>query len=491
MSTVSEPAGVNEPAGVGLVHGGDDIKGLSGHMGVIELIFTVVAYNGPIVVFLGFLPVMILIGNGVGTPVAILACGVIVLMVAVGLIKMASRLDRPGGFYALITAGLGRVVGLGAGFAALTCYFFALISVYALGGIAMDGVVETLLNGPHVAWWVWALGMLVIAGALGYFNINLSAKVLTVFLFAELLLMAAYDVSVIFQGGAHGIHFDSFTPDQVRSGSLAIAFLFGIGLFGGFEATVIFRDEVKDPKRTIPRATYGVIALLAGMYSITSWCLINGYGANAVMAAVENNLVGLSTDSIKQYTGNFAYDLATIMLFTSSFALVLASHNITSRYIFNMAADGIFPKKLGEPHERHVSPHRASILLSVLSLVAIFVVVGTGMSNGTIYARLAGLFSYAFLMLLVAVAAAVGVFLLRDRANGPAMGAAISAFVACVIFAWVLLYATNHFDLLTGATGSGKSLLLAIIWGVTAFGVVLALVLKSQKPEIYARIGRQ
>jgi amino acid transporter len=158
MSTVSEPAGV------GLVGGGDDTRGLSGHMGVIELIFTVVAYNGPVVVFLGFIPVAILLGNGVGLPVAILACGVLVLMVAVGLIKMASRLDKPGGFYALITAGLGRIVGLGAGFCALTCYFVALLSVYALGGVALDGVVTTLLDGPEVKWWIYAFGMLVSDG---------------------------------------------------------------------------------------------------------------------------------------------------------------------------------------------------------------------------------------------------------------------------------------------------------------------------------------
>src|SRR4051812_13130702 len=74
--------------------------GLRGSMSTIELIFTVVAYNGPVVVFLGFIPAAVLLGNGVGTPVTFLVCGLVTTMVAVGLITMAKRLNKPGGFYA-------------------------------------------------------------------------------------------------------------------------------------------------------------------------------------------------------------------------------------------------------------------------------------------------------------------------------------------------------------------------------------------------------
>ncbi|MBB6627597.1 APC family permease [Nocardioides sp. KIGAM211] len=479
---------VKEPAGVGIVET-DQPRALRGNMGILELIFTVVAYNGPVVVFLGFIPAAILLGNGVGTPVTILLCGVVVTMVAVGLLKMTARLSRPGGFYALITSGLGRVPGLGAGFTALTCYFVALISVYALGGIAFDSMVQSLLNGPEVAWWVYALFMLVAASALGYFNISFSAKVLTAFLGCELVLMAAYDVSVLAQGGASGIGFDSFTWAQFNTGSVSIGFLFAIGLFGGFEATVIFRDEVKNPLRTIPAATYGVIALLAFMYAMTAWCFINAYGAAAIMDVVTNDLAGSASASVQDYTGQFAYDVATIMLFTSSFALVLAAHNITSRYMFNLAADGIFPKALGEAHVRHVSPHRASVVLSVVSLFTVVVLAVVGVDTATIYARLAGLYSYAFLMLLVFVSLAIGVYLLRgtDRA----IGSAVSALVACVILAATLIFATINFDLLTGATGTGKTVLLVIIWGVSVIGAVVAVGLRSARPDVYARIGRQ
>ncbi len=486
MSTVSQSG-----RRTGRVEGGETGTGLRGHMGVLELVFTVVAYNGPIVVFLAFLPAAILLGNGIGTPVAILVGGAVVAMLAVGLITMAMRLDRPGGFYALITAGLGRIPGLGAGFTALTCYFVALISTYALGGIALDAAVQTVFDGPHVEWWIYALPMLVAAGVLGYFNINISAKVLTFFLACELLLVAAYDISVLVQGGADGIGFDSFTPDQISSGSVSVAFMFAIGLFGGFEATVIFRDEVRSPGRTIPRATYGVVALLAGMYALTAWCFVNAYGATAVMDVVTADLTGSAPKSVQEYMGTFAYDAATVMLFTGSFALVIAAHNITSRYLFNLSADGIFPRSLGEAHHRHVSPHRASIVLSVLTLITLVVVILAQIDQDILYARLAGLYSYAFLMLLVLVSLAVGSYLLRDKVHGAAPVQAVFAFVAFAALLVGLFLATTNFTLLSGATGLGKTILLVVIWGLTVAGFVMAAILRSSRPQVYARIGRQ
>ncbi|MEU0190992.1 amino acid permease [Streptomyces afghaniensis] len=114
------------------------------------------------------------------------------------------------------------------------------------------------------------------------------------------------------------------------------------------------------------------------------------------MDAVNKDMVNASTNSIQQYTGQFAYDVATVMLFTSSFALALAAHNITARYVFNLGADGILPRRFGQAHERHVSPHRASLALSVTALLALGVFVAADLPEADLYARLAGLYSYCW-----------------------------------------------------------------------------------------------
>lgn len=464
---------------------------LGGNIGAFELVCTVLAYNGPIVVFLGFVPVAILLGNGIGMPVTIAACGVVITCLAVGLTTMARKLPTPGGFYAFISAGLGKIVGLSAGLTAMMCYYVACISAYALGGIAMRALMADVVHGPNLPWWAWALAMFVVVAVLGYFKISLSAKVLSFFLTCELLFLVVYDVAVLAHGGADGIALDSLQPNEIFSGSVGIAFMFALGLFGGFEATVIFRDEVRDPMKTIPRATYAVVALLAGLYAITTWVFINSYGAAEVVAAVTEDPTKAATASVKEYVGTFAYDVAALLLFTSCFALVLASHNITARYAFNLSADRILHHSLSRVHGKHLSPHRASLAMTGATLVGLIAVVVVDIDEALLYGRLAGLYSYTFLILLLMVAIAIAVYLLRHREDGESPVPAVLTTASAIVVAIVLYLATVNFDLLTGATGSTAVAMLAVIYGVVVIGLVTAGVYRRRRPDVYARIGRE
>jgi amino acid transporter len=464
---------------------------LGGNMGVISLIFTVMAFSAPAVAFLGFIPVAIALGNGVGTPVAFLTCGLVVALVAVGLTTMARRLPNPGGFYAFISAGLGKVVGLGAGFAAIIIYYVACVSTYALGGIAARSIVSDIFHGPAIPWWVFALALWVFVGVLGYFKIDLSAKVLTVFLGLELLLIIAYDVSVLVKGGASGLSLDSFHPSNIFSGSVAIAFMFGVGLYGGFEATVIFRDEVRNPRRTIPRATFAVVALLAVGYATTAWLFINAYGPVAVLDAVNADPTAAATNSIKAYTGQFAYTAATLLLLSSAFASTLAAHSIATRYAFNLSADRILHHSLSRVHSTHLSPHRASLAMSGATLAGLVLVVLARIPDSIVYGRLSGIYTYTMLVLLAMVALAVVVYLVRRRGSEGAIAKPVAASgLAFVILCVAIYLATVKFDLITGATGVISIVLLLLIYGIIATGMVMASVYRRTRPEVYARIGR-
>jgi len=457
-------------------------------MNVLEVMFTVIAYNGPAVVFMGFIPVAILMGNGLGTPALFLAAGLLVLLIASGLMKVSSTLKRPGGFYAFITAGLGKEAGLAAGFGAIITYFAAVLSVYALSGVALGDVI-TLFHGPSIPWPVGGLIVIAVVSLLGYFNIAFSAKALVIFLGLEMMLIVVYCIAVVAKGGAHGFSFESFEPSNFVSGSLAVGGLFAVGIFGGFEATVIFRDEVRNPEKTIPRATYGVVATIAVMYAVTAFVFINAYGADVVMEIVTNDPSGAAGASVREYVGDFAYSAAIVLLFTSALALALAAHNILSRYIFNLAADGVLPSKLGVSHPRHVSPHLASVLVSVASLVVLVVLIIARVPKAGIYGYLAGIYSYGMLFMMAFVSLAIGVFLLR-RIRGRTFHA-IAMFAAAAVMAMTLVFASLNFDLLSGMTGALGVTVLILIWLFIISGAVTAVRIKRTNPKVYARIGRQ
>ena len=57
--------------------------------------------------------------------------------------------------------------------------------------------------------------------------------------------------------------------------------MLAFGSFVGFEATAIFGEEAKDPRRTVPRATYIAIGAIALFYLLTTWAVVSAYGVDA------------------------------------------------------------------------------------------------------------------------------------------------------------------------------------------------------------------
>ncbi|MFE2432414.1 APC family permease [Streptomyces sp. NPDC059373] len=465
---------------------------LRGNLGTAHLLFTVLAFNAPLAVVVGFLPVVIGYGNGIGAPMAFVAAGAIIALFAAGFTTMARHLPNPGGFYAYITAGLGRVTGLGSSFLALLCYYFMTIGSYAYGGLVLESLVHDTYHGPDIKWWVWVLILQGVVGTLGYLKLDLSARILSVLLVGEVVIVLVYDACVVSKGGASGLSATSFTPHAMFSGSVGIALLYGITCFGGFEATTIFRDEVRDPDRTIPRATYLVVGLVTFLYAGGAWVMIQALGADKVVAATAADPTGSFIASLTTYSGHVAVDIVTVLLNTSIFAALLSSHNITSRYLYNLSADRILHNSLSRVHGRHGSPYRASLTMSALALLGLvpFVVVGADPSK--LYAVLVGIFGYALIVLLLITGVAVPVYLRRNRAAGANLwNSVIAPVLALAGLGISVVLATQNFNLLISGSQSLANTMFAVVYGTFAVGVILALVYRKKRPEVYARIGRQ
>lgn len=482
-ATTAPPHDKTVPAGA---------RKLSGHMGVFDIVFTVLAFNAPMSVFVGFITVIIGSGNGLGTPVTYLACGGLMMLFAVGFAAMSRRMPNPGAFYAYITAGLGRPLGLGAAFVALVSYLFILIGGYAFGGIAWQALVRDVLGGPDLPWYLYTGLVMVVVAVLGYFRVQLSARILTVFMCCEVVAMIAYDTVVFFQGGADGITFQSFQPSNVLSGSIGLAILFGIVCFSGFEATAIFREEAREPERTIPRATYWAVGTLAVLYAITSLAMIVGIGANDVVAQSATDPTGTAMATALQYLGKVSVDVINVLLCTSIFAANLATHNVATRYKYSLSVDRIFPKFLSSVHKTESSPHRASITTTVISLVSLLACVVFQGEGAKLYAILVGIGGYSLIMLLLLTSASVIAYFRKDREHGVNVWKSVIApGLACAGLLVAFVLATQNVALMIGGDQGLADVLVGLFFGLLLLGVVVALVLRGKRPEVYRRIGRQ
>ena len=79
----------------------------------------------------------------------------------------------------------------------------------------------------------------------------------------------------------------SFSPSRSSSGDsparAGIALAFAFASFIGFEATAIYGEESRDPKRTVPRRDLPGGHAITVLFALTTFAIVTGLGASHVV----------------------------------------------------------------------------------------------------------------------------------------------------------------------------------------------------------------
>lgn len=260
-------------------------------LGVAGIVFFVVAAASPLVGMTGAVPIAIVLGNGAGAPGAYLAAGLVLLVFSVGYSAMSHRVTNTGAFFAYVGRGLGVVAGVGSAFVSLLAYLVIQLAVFGFFGAVMTGQMDAEF-GIKFAWWAWALIAWAVVLGLSVLSVDVGAKVLGLLMLLEVLSLAVLAAAVLLQGGGpDGLSPGaSFSPGSVFAGGFAgsagIALTFAFASYIGFEATAIYGEEAKDPKRSVPIATYVAVSLIALLFAFTAWAVVTGLGSANVVDRV-------------------------------------------------------------------------------------------------------------------------------------------------------------------------------------------------------------
>lgn len=333
-------------------------------LGVSGIVLMVVAAAAPITVVVANFPLIILESGSVGAPLMILAATVILLLFSVGYTWMTPHVPDAGAFYAYVDRGLGRRAGLGTAAVALLAYVLLTVSMTCYLGV-QAGNLLALWTGLEVPWWLISGLMIAVVGLLGHRQIDLSAKVLGVVLVLEILAVVAIDAGVLLSG--RELSALPFSPAEALSGAPGLGLLFAFLGFFGFEATAVFRHEAKDPLRTIPRATYIAVLLIGVLYTVSSWLVISGLGAQDALAASAADPDGVVVALAGEVVAPIMRDVTQVLVVTSMFACMLGFHNIVTRYLFTLGRRGVLPTGLGQAHPVHRAPSRASLWVTAVT----------------------------------------------------------------------------------------------------------------------------
>lgn len=461
---------------------------LQRNLSVGSIVFMVVAFAAPLGVVVANFPIILTTSGTVAAPLYIIVAGILLVLFSVGFTRMSRRISNAGAFYTYIMRGLGRRAGLGAAMLALASYLCLLVGVATYVGVAANGALQQFAH-VTVPWSILALIGLAIVAFLGYRDIDLSARVLGVLLVAEILAVTIFDVAILLRGGPHGYAPHAFSPGTAMSGAPGLGLLFSFLGFFGFEATAVFRNEARDPERTIPRATYVAVISIGVFYALSSWATVVGLGPDNAVAAAGSDPADVMTSLGRQYAGAFIGDAMQILLVTSMFACVLSIHNALTRYSFTLSAQGVLGGGMSVVHARHRSPSRASLVVSVSSFMAMLVVIVLRLDPvAQTYAWFTGAATIGIIALMAITSVSVVVHFRRvpDRATGlfPVMIAPVLAALGLV---GVLVLAIKNLPLLVG-TSTAANIVLALLVVIIAGGIATAFVLRSRRPDQYAAL---
>ncbi len=422
----------------------------------------------------------VVIGNGAGAPAAYLAAGLVVLLFSIGFVAMGRHVVDAGAFYTYIGKGLGRSTGSGSAAVALFAYCSIQAAMYGLYGATVSGLVEHYAD-VHIAWWVWTLLTMVAVQVLGAAGIEMGAKLLAVFVLAEFSILIAFALVTFFKGGGpEGLGFaDSFSPGAALQGAPGVALMFAVASMFGFEATAIYGEEAREPRRTVPRATYLSVAVVTCFFAFTSWMLVSAHGASRATEEAGKALESGDATSwvfapIAAQFGAWTGDVLPVLLATSLFAGILAFHNSANRYLFSLGREGLLPHGLTVLNRRH-SPWVAGIAQTVIAVGPGDAVRAPGKDPVlTLFSWFSGVAVLGIMLLYFLTSVSVVVFFRRSRADTRPWNTLIAPVVGALGIAGAIWLIIKNFATLIGGDETTAVWLQLTVPAVLILGLVVA-----------------
>jgi amino acid transporter len=427
-----------------------------------------------------------------GIPAAFVVIAVVLALFVPGYVAMSRHITNAGAFYAFIARGLGRPLGVAAALVALLAYSFLQVGLYGAFGPAAQAEAQAHLH-LSAPWWAWALAAWALVTVLGLLRVDITGKVLGVLTTVEVIVIVIEIVSGLAHPAGGRLSWSPLSPGSLGSADWGtfgvLAVVAGLG-FVGFEQAPVLAEETRNPRRTIPAATYLALAVIAVVYAGAAWAMAAHAGPSHVVAAAAAQGPAL----MFAMGGTALAQTAQLLFMTSLFAALLAFHNAVWRYTFAISRERVLPAFLSRTGANSI-PRAASLAQSLTGLAVIVIFAAGGWSPmSDLFFWLGTTGGFGILVLLALTSAAV----IRFFDIGPGAGTGESTWsrmtapaVSAVSLAVIVVMAVMHYATLLGvAPGSPAAWLLPASYAAVAVaGLCWAAILRSRRRDIYATIG--
>jgi amino acid transporter len=285
----------------------------------------------------------------------------------------------------------------------------------------------------------------------------------------------------------------AFRPNGLAVASIGLAMFIAFWSWTGFESTVMYGEESRNPKKIIPIATLIAVTGVGVFYIFVSWMTIAGNGAaESITLSTSANPLDLFFHPTETFVGHWAVLTMEWLMITGSFACAMAFHNAAARYGYALGREGLLPRHLGRTHPRHGSPYLASI---VQTIVAVAWLCGFAVFHKDPYldafVLLAVLGTFSLLIVQTITMAAVFRYFRHHHPEENVWRTKVAPIAGGLGMAAVVVLMINNLD--TAAGPAASTLLFKLVpyisGGLFLWGAAQALYLRKVDPVKYETIG--
>ena len=285
-----------------------------------------------------------------------LAGGIVALCGALTYAEIGSRLPATGGYYKVFAYAYHPSIAF-----AINCIILVsnAASLAAVALVGSEYIVSVLIPSSkaqdylavptnvsfiktmHILISIVCISIFYVINLLG---LKMSSKTQNVLMLIKIGLVILLITPLFFAGQAVQPTMAVVTAG-VSPGMMEYIKAFGIGLvavsftYGGYQQTINFGEEVKNPNRNIPRGIFLAIAVIITLYMLTNYAYVKVIGFEQLKTS--KNIAAIMASKI---FGTQAEVILSVLLFLGVLAYINGSLLSNPRVMYAMGKDEILPK---------------------------------------------------------------------------------------------------------------------------------------------------
>ncbi|MFE0491226.1 APC family permease [Streptomyces griseoaurantiacus] len=329
-------------------------------LGLLSLVVFGLSYMAPAIVVSTF---GVIAGTSGGVaPTAYVVATVAMTLTALSYGKLARDHPVAGSVYTYARRLLGSRIGFLAGWALLLDYLFLPMVAWLIQALYLH------VQFPALPTWAWLVLVIAVTTLVNALGIVLADRVNRVLLsLTSLGLLALVVVCVHTLGGSSasdGAH--ALWNPAASLGTVTAAAAIAAYSFLGFDALSTLSEEVRDPRRNVPRGILLTVLVGGGIFFVLS-LLLQWVHPGAVFE--DDSTAGYEVAIMAGGKG-FANVLNAVTLI-GGMASCVAIQASTSRLMYVMGRDGVLPRRtFGALHPRLRTPLFNLLLIAAIGLFA-------------------------------------------------------------------------------------------------------------------------